>query len=33
MINVLEIPSGEFHLETWRYEKPVGIALKRDADD
>jgi ribosomal protein S18 acetylase RimI-like enzyme len=33
MINVLDIPSGEFHLEVWRYEKPVDIAVKRDTDD
>ena len=24
MINVLELPSGEFHLEVWRYEKSVA---------
>ena len=24
MINVLEIPTGEFRLEVWRYEKPVA---------
>ena len=33
MINVLEIPSGEFNLEVWRYEKLVGNPVKRDADD
>lgn len=25
MINVLEIPTGEFRLEVWRYEKSVAI--------
>ncbi len=33
MINVLEISSGEFHLEVWRYEKSVGNPVKRDAND
>lgn len=33
MINVLEIPSGEFNLEVWRYEKSVENPAKRDADD
>lgn len=33
MINVLEIPSGEFNLEVWRYEKSVGNPVKRDAND